>query len=121
MTEELQLVSENYDRELIQNKRKYDTDIGDLKNRLTEGKHTIEKLETENERLKKMLDISVNKSANTIPTIKVCDQNETIVPKYRIEYLEGIEIQYTILENEMTKLKCEKTDQQSKIQKIQVL
>lgn len=120
LKEELQLIAENYDRELTQTNKKYATDIADLQNRLTEKKNALEKFELENERLKKDMDTSVDHPIISPLRLKTCDQNETIVSINRIEYLEKIEAHYAILVEEIAQVKCEKSEQSSKMAKMQV-
>lgn len=106
--DELQTLTENFDQELENVKRKFIIENKDLHSRLTELCSTIEKLEFENEHLKCELDRASKKSQATQSfEVNANKENEVIISKERIEHLERTETDYLILFDENANLKDE--------------
>lgn len=119
--EELQVIKESYDQEMVDANKKNSMHIKDLQNRLTEAKLTIGKLESENEQLK----IDSKKANNHLQIQQstqqnMCNKNEMVVSKERIEYLEKLEIDLVELKIELNQLRSEKSELSSKISQLQV-
>lgn len=106
--DELQVLTENFDRELENIKRKFSVENECLCNRLTELNLNIEKLELENEQLKFELE-SVTKKSQAVQAIenKSYKENEIVVSKSHIEHLERLEADYVILIDDKANLKDE--------------
>lgn len=104
--DELQTLTENFDRELESAKKKWSIENKDLHNRLTELCSMIEKLEVENEHLKSELETATKKSQATQSLeVKACDKNEIVISKDRIEHLERVEANHSILMDDAANLK----------------
>lgn len=104
--DELQTLTENFDRELESVKKKLVIENRDLHNRLTVLSSTIEKLEVENEQLKNELETVTKKSQTTKPLeVKACEENEIVISKDRIEHLERTEADHSILIDDIANLK----------------
>lgn len=86
--------------------------------RLSEAKLTIGKLELENEQLKIELKTADNVQHPIQPTIY--NENDTLVPKERIEYMERLEVDFIDLKDELNQLRTEKSELLSKIAKFEV-
>lgn len=122
MKDELQSVSESYDLELENVRKKCMADNKDLQNRLTTINVTNEKLESENERLKNELNEANNPLKFPVPVeSKICDQDETVVSNKRIEYLERIETEYLTLIDDVSKLNSEKSELVSQLIQTEVI
>lgn len=122
MKDELQSVTESCDRELENVRRRCMADNKDLQNRLSEMNVTNEKLECENERLKKELNAANNPLKCAVAAeSKVCDKDETIVSNKRIEYLEKIETEYLTLIDEISKLNSAKSELASQLIQVEVI
>lgn len=106
--DELQTLTENYDRELENVKKKLFLENKDLQSRLTELCSTIEKLEVENEYLKNELETASKKSQAThVFEVKPCNENETVISNERFEHLERIEADHLILIGDIANMKDE--------------
>lgn len=106
--DEIQTLTENFDRELEDLKKKLNIDNKDFHNRLTELCSTIEKLEVENEHLKRELETASKKTQSTqSPEAKACQENEVVISKDRIQHLERAEADHFILIDNVASLKDE--------------
>lgn len=104
--DELQTLTENFDRELDDVKRKLSSENKDLHNRLSELCSTIEKLEVENEHLKSELKTASKKPQTTQSLeVKACEENEVVISKDRIEHLERAEADRSVLIDDIANLK----------------
>lgn len=121
LKEELQTISENYDLELADNKKKYLHEIEDLNNRLSEANINIQKLERENEYLKISSNDAVHRPLkNASPESKVCKENEIVMTVERIRYLEKLEDDFSALSDEMMKIESEKSQIMSHVKFLEV-
>lgn len=116
----LQTISENYDLELADNKKKYLHEIEDLNNRLSEANINIQKLERENEYLKISPNDAVRPLKNVCPESKVCKENEIVVTIERIRYLEKLEDDFSALSDELMKIESEKSQIMSHVKFLEV-
>lgn len=121
LQDELQHIKGNFDSELDEVNRKNATEIKHLQNRLTAANLTLGKLELENEQLKNELDAAGNHSEvkNAAPS-HVCNENEMIVSKKRIEFLEKNEMDYVELNANVAQLISEKSKLSSDILRLKV-
>lgn len=123
LNQELEEITENYDRELNITKSKHLLECEELQNRLTEARLMNDNIELENQRLKTELEekiIQLQVKTDSGET-KTCNDNETMVHKKRIEYLTKIESEYADLTEEIAQVKLEKSQLKSKITRIEVI
>lgn len=115
--DELQAVTENYDREVDNVKRKFTVENRDLHNRLTELTANIEKLEIDNEHLKCDLE-AVNKRPQASQSVEMMasKENEAIISKERFEYFERLEADHLTLIDDKASLKAEVLQLTSELQ-----
>lgn len=122
LNQELQEITENYDRELDVAKHKHLLECEELQNRLTEARLVNEKIELENQQLKSEYEGKINqlqvKAALGGP--KTCSNDEMVVSIKRIEYLTKVESEYADLTEELNKKKLENSQLMSRIAKIEV-
>lgn len=122
LNQELQEITDNYERELSDTKNKHLLECEELQKRLTETRLLNEKIELENQRLKCELDEKIRqlqvKSDSAVT--KTCKNNETIVPNKRIEYLTKIESEYADLAEEFSQITSEKSQLKSRMAQVQV-
>lgn len=123
LNQELEEITENYDRELNITKSKHLLECEELQNRLTKARLMNENIELENQRLKTELEekISLLQLKTNPEETKTCNDNETIVPKKRIEYFTKIESEHSDLTEEIVQVKLEKSQLMSQITQIKVI
>lgn len=123
LDQELQEITENYDRELKDAKNKHTLECEDLQNRLTEARMLNEKIVLENDILKSEFEEKINQlqAKTELGGAKACNDDETIVSNKRIEYLTKVESEYADLAEEVNQIKLEKFQLMSRIAQIEVI
>lgn len=122
LDQELQEITENYERELSDIKNKHVLECEELQNRLTDIRSTNERIELENQRLKSELEEKICQLEAKADSVepKTCNDNETVVSNQRLEYLTKIESEYADLTEEFAQINSEKSQLKSRMAQIEV-
>lgn len=122
LNQELQEITENFDRELGVAKNKHSLECKELQNRLLGATQDKEKIELENQQLKSEYEEIINKLQvkAALEGTKTCSDDEMVVSNKRIEYLTKVESEYADLTEEYNRKKLENSQLMSRIVKIEV-
>lgn len=122
LNQELQEITENYDRELDVAKNKHALECEELQNRLMEARLANEKFELENQQLKSEYEEKINQLQvkAALGVTKTCSDDEMVVSNKRIEYLIKVESEYADLTEGYNEKKLENSQLMSRIAKIEV-